>query len=395
MAVKVREKPAGSGIYWLFIDHKGKRKSKKIGTDRKLAFDAAKKIEAKLTLGDLGVLEEKKTTPLLRDYAEIWLNTYIKSIRRESTYLRYRSVLNLHIYPQFGKKPLDQIKRSDVKQFLLNLKIPGKLSKRSLSKSSISTIHHVLSGILNHAVDEELITSNIVSGIIRQLKMETTLRIAEPMTSQEVSLFLRTCAEHYPGHFALFLTGFRTGMRIGEIFALQWGDIDWNNRFIHVKRSYRHGKLTSTKSGKDRRVDMSDQLWNELRKLYAVRKKEAMNNGHDDKIIEVVFHRNGKYIRYKPIYTAFKKVLRIAGIREMRIHDMRHSFASLLLTKGYSPVYVKEQLGHHSISITVDTYGHLIPSSNRDAVNSLDDTPESATVRIPSASKKYQNVLTY
>jgi integrase len=67
------------------------------------------------------------------------------------------------------------------------------------------------------------------------------------------------------------------------------------------------------------------------------------------------------------------RILRKAGIRKIRIHDLRHTYASLLLSKGESPAYVKEQLGHHSIQMTVDIYGHLIPSSNRQAVNKLDD----------------------
>lgn len=74
----------------------------------------------------------------------------------------------------------------------------------------------------------------------------------------------------------------------------------------------------------------------------------------------------------------FKRILKKAGLREIRIHDMRHTFASFLLTQGESPVYVKEQLGHHSIQMTVDIYGHLIPSSNRQAVNQLDDENSNA-----------------
>jgi integrase len=86
----------------------------------------------------------------------------------------------------------------------------------------------------------------------------------------------------------------------------------------------------------------------------------------------------------------FKRVLKKAGIREMRLHDTRHTFASLLLSNGESPVYVKEQLGHSSIQITVDIYGHLIPSSNRKAVNRLDNSQQSATHTQPAKTEKPQ-----
>ena len=87
------------------------------------------------------------------------------------------------------------------------------------------------------------------------------------------------------------------------------------------------------------------------------------------------------------IRRVFKRILRKAGIREIRLHDCCHTYASLLLSAGYSPVYVKEQLGHHSISITVDCYGHLIPGSNRGAVNSLDDAPN-RTLSAPHENQK-------
>jgi integrase len=88
----------------------------------------------------------------------------------------------------------------------------------------------------------------------------------------------------------------------------------------------------------------------------------------------------------------YKRVLTKAGIREMRLHDIRHTYASLLLSKGENPVYVKEQLGHSSIKITVDIYGHLIPGSNRGAVNQLDSPQQSATYTQPAKTERPQPV---
>jgi integrase len=84
----------------------------------------------------------------------------------------------------------------------------------------------------------------------------------------------------------------------------------------------------------------------------------------------------------------YKRVLTKAGIRDMRFHDIRHTYASLLLSQGQSPVCVKEQLGHQSIQITVDIYGHLIPSSNRGAVNRHDSPQPSATQTQPAQIEK-------
>ena len=105
-------------------------------------------------------------------------------------------------------------------------------------------------------------------------------------------------------------------------------------------------------------------------------------------VVETVFHRKGEPISQNSIRNVFKRVLRKAGLRNIRFHEIRHSFASLLLSNGESPVYVNEQMGHSSIKITVDVYGHLIPSSNREAVNRLDTHQEPAPYTHPSENEK-------
>ncbi|MBU2489929.1 MAG: tyrosine-type recombinase/integrase [Proteobacteria bacterium] len=133
-------------------------------------------------------------------------------------------------------------------------------------------------------------------------------------------------------------------------------DRDFAGRFIKVTRSYKRGRVTETKNGKFRRVDMSEQLADTLGGFLAQRKREALQAGTGEPV-EVIFHRAGKRMEQNYIRRVFKGILRKAGLRDMRFHDIRHTFASLLLTFGESPVYVKEQLGLPSIQITVDIYG--------------------------------------
>ncbi|MFC1650583.1 site-specific integrase [Candidatus Latescibacterota bacterium] len=171
----------------------------------------------------------------------------------------------------------------------------------------------------------------------------------------------------------MFFTGFRTGLRHGELLGLEWGDIDWNEKKLNVCRSYNVKKISLTKNGKSRRVDMSSQLLDVLKELYSKRKFEALKEGRGDNIVEHIFHRNGHYINQGNNRKIFKKILRLAGIPDRRIHDIRHTYGSLLLSEGVSPVYVKEQMGHSSISITVDTYGKWMKSDNESEVNKLDD----------------------
>jgi integrase len=369
MAVKVRERPKGSGEWWLFIDHQGKRKAKRIGQDKKLAHEVARKVEAKLTLGDLGITEDKPKAPLFRDYAELWLNGYIKSLRRQSTFERYQDVLKRHINPTLGNRPIDQITRGEIRDLLL------KLNRKGLSRSSICLIRDVIGGPLSFAVDEELIPLNPASGIAKKLQLRRDRKIEiEPLTTEEVSLFLEVSQTHASEHYPFFLCAFRTGMRLGELLGLQWGDVDWHGKFIRVSRSYKLGRITPTKTDKIRRVDMSDHLIETLRNLHTIRKRQALQEGLGE-VIDTILHRGGKPMEQNYIRRVFKRLLAKAGLREIRLHDVRHTYASLLLSDGASPVYVKEQLGHISIQMTVDIYGHLIPSSNRERVNRLDTQP--------------------
>jgi integrase len=387
MGVKVRERPKGSGVYWVFIDHKRKRKAKKIGKDKRLAHEVAKKIDAKLILGDIGALQTKRKIPIFDEAFQIWLSDYIQLTKRKTTHTRYKSLYQNHIKSQIGKVPVNKLKRSHIRNALLNI------YKKGLSKSTVSTAKNVISGVIEYVIDDELIKSNPSLGVLRKLGLDDRNRqkTIQPMTSDEVSLFLNTCKKYERKWYPLFLSAFRTGMRLGEILGLQWGDVDWHSKYIHVQRSFRQGRITETKTGKTRRVDMSDQLLSELRTLLKNRKEQALKNGCG--VPEgIIFHTNGRYTSQNTIRNIWKRLLRKASLSDRRLHDIRHSYSSLLLNNGESLAYVKDQLGHSSIQMTVDIYGHLIPGSNRDAVNRLDDMQSSATYTQPLKTQKPQPI---
>jgi integrase len=117
-------------------------------------------------------------------------------------------------------------------------------------------------------MEEELVTTNPTNGVLKKLGLDSRSRpLVQPMTPDEVALFLGTCSLQTKKWYPFFLCAFRTGMRLGELLGLRWGDIDWTNKSVQVQRSFRHGKITGTKTRKSRRVDMSDQLVGELRGL--------------------------------------------------------------------------------------------------------------------------------
>ena len=171
-------------------------------------------------------------------------------------------------------------------------------------------------------------------------------------------------------------------MRLGELLELKWADLDFANRLIHVRRARVAGKVTTTKNKQRRSVDMSLQLSTVLKRLRTERKRAALKAGKP--IAEWVFLTpegtvvDGDNLRNRIFYRLLEK----AEVRQVRLHDLRHT-TRLLIQQGESLAYVQKQLGHSSIQVTVDIYGHLIPGANRAAVDRLDAAP----IRIPDASE--------
>lgn len=155
-------------------------------------------------------------------------------------------------------------------------------------------------------------------------------------------------------------------------------DVDEPGRFIEVRRTLRdgqeHRRVALPKNGRIRRVDLSGQLAEEFRRLRVERSREALAHGRGAVSWVFVSSEGRPLFKANFAQRVFHPLLRKAGLRRVRFHDLRHTFASRLLQNGESPAYVKEQMGHSSIKVTVDTYGHLIPGSNKAAVDRLDTT---------------------
>jgi integrase len=271
------------------------------------------------------------------------------------------------------------------------LKVLRHMLQKGLSRSSIEQAKNVISGVAEFAIDLEELNINPTYGAMKRLslKRQPSSNSIVIFTKEEITLLLETCKTYRPDFYFLFLTAFRTGLRLGEILALEWENVNWKEGYIVVDSSWRNGHLDSTKTGKTRNVDLSNQLVSELSKLLKKRKEEALKLGTNE-IVPIIFHTHQKYTSQNSVRNVWKKVLAKAGLDYRKFHSTRHTFASLLIAGNYPLNYIKEMLGHHSIQMTVDTYGHLIPSESNSAVNSLDD----ATIRNLSATTKKETLVT-
>lgn len=164
---------------------------------------------------------------------------------------------------------------------------------------------------------------------------------------------------------ALFMTAGLTGMRQGEIFGLKWTDIDWINSQIHVKRTYNHGKFYAPKSNTSkRRIDLVPELVAELKKW-----KLACPKGE----LDLVFPNNKGKPENKSNFLprGFYPALMAADLPRVRFPNLRHTYCALLLDQGENIKYIQRQMGHSSIQVTLDIYGHLMKDVNREAASKL------------------------
>ena len=386
MAVKIKRR---NGKWYVVVHHDGRRKARCIGHSRQAAEEVRRRIEAKLAAGEFSLDDpSSRPNPTFEIYADQWLTEYADVELKYSTAARHRQILRSYIYPRFAKVEMAAIKREHVKRFLTEY-----ATARKLSRNSIRLILCSLRTILNHAIEDELIETNPAARLGRSTKTEKPKRQAQAMTREEAERLLEAVLAVCPGFYPLFLTALRTGLRRGELVALRWGDIEFGNgeedpnRYILVQHNYVLGRFTTPKSKKSRRVDLSQQLRGVLLALRQQREVEALRAGKASIMDDLVFPSqagtvmNGENITNRYFHPALEK----AKLRRFRLHDLRHTYGSLLIQDGASLPYVRDQMGHYSIQVTVDTYGHLIPGANVSWIDRLDSRPTSA----PSASQTH------
>jgi len=230
--------------------------------------------------------------------------------------------------------------------------------------------------------------ANPVSKLGRKLKLTASAKQRQEEVKafdrRQLSDFLDATAhaakvldrKHYP----LFFCMARTGIRIGEAFALEVPDVNFDTSTIRVERAVSVGQIVSPKDGEPREVDMTDQLAAVLKQMLTERREEYFRKGMQMPSL-LFISEAGTMLDYANVRKVFLRCLRAAHLPlHYSPHCLRHSYASQLLQLGASPAYVQRMLGHASIQLTVDTYGKWLPMGNRATANLLDDQNGSKTV---------------
>lgn len=293
------------------------------------------------------------------DFAMLWLADKKRSIS-PTTYGRYEQLWRLHLQPHIGHVLLSALKQINV------MRLFADWEKAEVSPSTRRKAADLLHSILEAATGQGIVAGAVTAAVTRPRVEKKEMHVLSP---EQVGAFLEHSASD-PLH-ALYVMALTTGMREGELFALEWRDIDFTGGFVFVQRTleeYR-GRLRvkPPKSAKGlRRIDLPGLAITELHTL----RKCAVADGL---ATAPVFHdsRGGHLRRPNVARRSFKPLLAKAGLPPIRFHDLRHTHATLLLVNGTNPKVVSERLGHASIEITLTTYSHVLPTIQREAAATL------------------------
>lgn len=282
---------------------------------------------------------------------------------KESTTCTKDNIIDTKILPYFGDKKISEISASDIIQWQNELlKAVNPRTGQKYSRAYLKTVHAQLSTILNYAVRNYNLNQNNASKVGNMVRERDIKKRMSFWTLDDFRKFIDVMAEEPVAYYA-FETLYWTGMREGELLALTLSDIDFKKSTIKIDKTYQvlRGKevITDPKTIKsNREIRMPDFLRDELREYcdmtYCLRPNDR------------IFPISKTYLN-----NHIKKGAKEAGLKQIRVHDLRHSHISLLINMGYNAVAIAERVGHESIAITYN-YAHIFPTVQSEMCNQLE-----------------------
>lgn len=326
--------------------------------------------ECKIKIGELKEklnLGVSRSTPALGEWLETWLKDYVAMDRKPSTVANYTTIAKIHLIPEMGRVRIDKITQTDVQRLI------ARKTRSKLAPKSVRLIHHVLRCCLNAAVSHKMLAANPAIGVILP-----RVERGEIATISPVDVFQLQNADLLESEpmFPCVLLMVYTGLRRGEAMALRWSDIDLERGTLVVQREivkvaggtvYQSPKTKNS----NRLVPFGDALKSILiqhhqRQEVIIKKTKGYKNQ------DLVFARETGAPYYPDSFRKIlHRILKKAGLENVRVHDLRHTCATLLMLSGVNPKVVQEILGHSNVNVTLGIYSHTMPSMKLSAAASL------------------------
>jgi integrase len=307
------------------------------------------------------------TFPRLKGALTEWLEAQERSGEiRYSTHRNYLGRLSRWVFPTLGDVPIDQIKREDLGACITKIKTAGR-SMASIM-GCVNPLHRYYAHLLETNVLSVSPATNLRYFVGRRNRSQAPA-LPPVFTPQEGAQILTAAREAFPGHHAFVTTALLAGLRFGECVGLYKADLDFKKRRIHVQRTLSAGrKLLPPKDRDPRFVEMSPTLTEILRGHMEKIDLEGSVQNWDEEARRLVFPAPyGRLWKHSRFAHVWKRLLKTAGVPYRKFHSLRHSFATAMLESGTDIRYVQRQLGHSSISMTADRYGHVAPERHASA----------------------------
>ncbi len=372
MAGQVIKRGANNWLVRIFTgrDTKGKRcyYNKTVrGTKR----EAEKYLTAALRDKDLGIFVEPAALSV-EAYLEKWLSSAARPRLRDNTYQQYKGLVDRYIIPALGDRRLCDVRPLDVQAFY------SSLTEKGLSARTVRFTHSVLSSAFKQAVQWRMLTTNPCAAV--ELPRKATKEMLS-LTPNEAMRFLAEAGSDRWS--ALFIVALVTGLRPSEYLGLKWSDVDLERGQVTVQRSliWRSFKRGDWYFGEPktprskRRIPLPASVISALKEHRRQQMQERLQAGADYQNLDLVFAtiEGQPLIRLNIVQKHFKPILKRAKLPEtLRLYDLRHTCATLLLAANENPKVVSERLGHSSITLTMDIYSHVLPEMQQGASEKLE-----------------------
>ncbi len=368
------KKRGASWYYWVELERGpgGERRQKSRG-----GFKTRK--DAERAFGELrnevrrGAYVEASKLSLNRYLEEEWLPS-IEATVRPTTLRNYRDLYEAYVKPTFGRTLLVNLTPARLNGYYAELLASGRrASEGGLSPKTVRNTHSMLHKALTDAVRWGHLPRNAASLAAPPKPARPEMKVWSP---EQLRTFVEfTGDDRLAAAWLLLVT---TGMRRGEVLGLAWDHVDFTNARLAVVQSlsvvnYHDVRLIQPKTSKGRRSIALDPTTLAELQAHRVRQlEERLRWGEAWHDSDLVFTReNGTTIHPQRMTSWFEQLARDAGLPKIRLHDLRHSYATAALAAGIPAKVVSERLGHASVMITLDTYSHILPSMQEDAANSV------------------------
>lgn len=332
--------------------------------------EVSQKLTKAMSDRDGGLVFEAGTLTV-GEYLDRWLTDSVRDTVRGSTFDCYEVAVRRHIKPALGRVKLSKLTPAHVQGLYRDRLDSG------LAPASVNKLHVVLHKALKQAVEWNMIPRNATEAAKAPRPNHKEIH---PLDREQVRALLQAASEADNRLETLYVLAVTSGMRQGELLALKWEDVDLDEGVIHIRRTLtRNGgriSLGKPKTPKSRRSVRLTAAAVEALKAHLSRQMEEMKRlgdlYQDQGLIfttETGAPINPSNLRQR----SFNKLLKRAGLPQIRFHDLRHTCATLLLGRNVNPKIVSEMLGHANISITLDTYSHVLPNMQESAIRALED----------------------